>query len=81
MNPDTLSRYGESDIRQEIFRMSTQVILFFLSAVTAGLVIVIAYQRFAFTRGIQTKLKQISQKLEDIQKSGSDEKVMVFFFF
>ncbi len=58
--------------------MSTQVILFFLSAVTAGLVIVIAYQRFAFTRGIQTKLKQISQKLEDIQKSGSDEKVMVF---
>lgn len=47
MNPDTLSRYGESDIRQEIFRMSTQVILFFLSAVTAGLVIVIAYQRYA----------------------------------
>ena len=36
------------------------------------------WQRFAFTRGIQTKLKQISQKLEDIQKSGSDEKVMVF---
>ena len=27
--------------------MSTQVILFFLSAVTAGLVIVIAYQRYA----------------------------------
>ena len=30
------------------------------------------------TRGIQTKLKQISEKLEEILETGSDEKVMVF---
>lgn len=58
--------------------MSDQTILFFLLVVIAVLVFVILYQRFAFTRGTQTKLKQISRKLEDIQKSDSDEKVMVF---
>lgn len=36
------------------------------------------YQRFAFRRGIQAKLMQISRKLEEILKSDSDEKVMVF---
>lgn len=58
--------------------MSDQTILFFLLLVITVLVFVILYQRFAFTRGIQTKLKHISRKLEEISESGSDEKVMVF---
>lgn len=58
--------------------MSDQTVLFFLLIVIAVLASAALYQRFAFWRGIQTKLKQISQKLEDISDSGSDEKVMVF---
>lgn len=50
----------------------------FLLIVIAVLVLVVLYQRFAFRRGIQTKLMQISRKLEEILKSDSDEKVMVF---
>ncbi|MEY8518066.1 sensor histidine kinase [Lachnospiraceae bacterium 29-84] len=50
----------------------------FLLAVIAVLVCAILYQRFVFTRGIQAKIKQISQKLEDILESDSDEKAMVF---
>lgn len=58
--------------------MSDQTILFFLLAVIAALLLIILYQRFVFSKGIQTKLKEISRKLEEIQKSGSDEKIMVF---
>ncbi len=58
--------------------MSSQTICFFLLAVIAGLVFVVLYQRFAFTRGIQTKLKQISRDLEEILRADSDEKVMIF---
>ena len=58
--------------------MSGQTIFFFLLIVIAVLVLVVLYQRFAFRRGIQTKLMQISRKLEEILKSDSDEKVMVF---
>ncbi len=58
--------------------MSDETILFFLLTVIAALLFVILYQRFAFKRGIQAKLKQISRKLEDISESDSDEKVMVF---
>lgn len=58
--------------------MSDQTVLFFLLIVIAVLASAVLYQRFAFRRGIQTKLKQISRKLEDISDSGSDEKVMVF---
>ncbi|MCI8665446.1 MAG: HAMP domain-containing histidine kinase [Dorea sp.] len=50
----------------------------FLLIVTAVLVFVVLYQRFTFKKGIRTKLIQISQKLEEISESGSDEKVMVF---
>lgn len=42
------------------------------------LIAVIAYQRFVFNKGIQTKLKKIGEKLSDILETDSDEKVMVF---
>ena len=58
--------------------MGDQIILFFLLIVAAVLVFVVLYQRFIFKKGIRTKLIQISQKLEEIAGSGSDEKVMVF---
>lgn len=61
-----------------MFKMSNLTILFFLTLIIAALVLVILYQRFAFKNGIQAKLKQINRKLEDISKSDSDEKVMVF---
>lgn len=58
--------------------MSGQTIFFFLLIMITVLTLVVLYQRFAFRRGIQTKLIQISRKLEEILKSDSDEKVMVF---
>lgn len=58
--------------------MSDQIIFFLLLIVTAVLVFVVLYQRFTFKKGIRTKLIQISQKLEEISESDSDEKVMVF---
>ncbi|MEY8522394.1 sensor histidine kinase [Lachnospiraceae bacterium 38-10] len=58
--------------------MSNQTIFFFLLIVIAVLTFVVLYQRFAFRRGIRTQLIQISRKLEEISKSDSDEKVMVF---
>ena len=58
--------------------MSSQTILFFFFIVTTTLIFIILYQRFVFTKVTQTKLKQISRKLEDISASDSDEKIMVF---
>ena len=58
--------------------MSSQTIIFFLLIVITALTLVVLYQRFAFRRGIQTRLIQISRKLEEISESDSDEKVMVF---
>ena len=58
--------------------MSDKTIIFFLVLIIIMLLLIILYQRFVFTRGIQTKLKQISEKLEEILETGSDEKVMVF---
>ncbi|MEZ3469265.1 MAG: sensor histidine kinase [Schaedlerella sp.] len=50
----------------------------FLLLVIAALVVILLYQRFTFQKGIQTKLEQISRKLEEISETDSDEKVMVF---
>ncbi len=58
--------------------MSGQTIIFFLLLVIASLVLIVLYQRFAFWRGIQTELRQISRKLEDIFEYDSEEKIMVF---
>ena len=56
--------------------MSEATIIFFLSICVAILVCVIIYQQFAFRT--QAKLDGISQKLEEILDTDSDEKVMVF---
>ena len=58
--------------------MSEATIIFFLSICVAVLVCVIVYQQFAFRTGTQAKLNGISQKLEEILDTDSDEKVMVF---
>ena len=58
--------------------MSDATIIFFLSACIVVLICIVLYQQFAFRTGIQIKLKKISQKLEEIQDTDSDENVMVF---
>lgn len=58
--------------------MSEATIIFFLSICVAILVCVIVYQQFVFRTGTQAKLNGISQKLEEILDTDSDEKVMVF---
>ena len=58
--------------------MSDATIIFFLSACIAVLFCIVLYQQFAFRTGTQIKLKKISQKLEEIQDTDSDENVMVF---
>lgn len=58
--------------------MSDATIIFFLSACIAVLICIVLYQQFAFRTGTQIKLKKISQKLEEIQDTDSDENAMVF---
>lgn len=58
--------------------MSDRAIIFFLVCAIIILTFIVLYQRFAYTKGIQAKLKRISRKLSDIVESDSDEKVMVF---
>lgn len=58
--------------------MSDATIIFFLSACIVVLICIVLYQQFAFRTGTQIKLKKISQKLEEIQNTDSDENVMVF---
>ena len=58
--------------------MSDKPIIFFLACTTFLLLAVVLYQRYAFNKGIQDKLKHISDKLSDILDRDSDEKVMVF---
>lgn len=58
--------------------MTTDILIFFLLCTVIGLLVIIFYQQFIFTKGIQHKLKKISQKLSDILDYDTDEKVMVF---
>ncbi len=58
--------------------MSDKTIIFFLAVVSCLLFLVVLYQRFVFGRGIQSKIRRINKKLEEILENGSDEKVMVF---
>lgn len=58
--------------------MSDGAIIFFLSACIVVLTGIVLYQQFAFRTGTQSRLKKISQKLEEIQDTDSDENVMVF---
>lgn len=58
--------------------MSDASIIFFLSVCIVVLICIVLYQQFAFRTGTQGKLKKISQKLEEIQDTDSDENVIVF---
>ena len=58
--------------------MSEAAIIFLLILCIILLFSIILYQRFHFKKGIHARLKEVSDKLEDILISGSDEKVMVF---
>lgn len=58
--------------------MSDGTIIFFLTVLVLILVFAVLYQRVAFHKGIQAKLKGINEKLEEISQTDSDEKVMVF---
>ncbi|NBJ95156.1 sensor histidine kinase [Parablautia muri] len=58
--------------------MSDGTIIFFLCVCIAVLVCIAIYQRLAFRSEIQRKLKEISEKLKEIQDTESDENVMVF---
>lgn len=58
--------------------MSDESIIFFLVCIIILLLAVVFYQQFVFNKGIQEKLKKISEKLLDILENDKDEKVMVF---
>ena len=58
--------------------MNNEIILFFLCICIAVLSCIVVYQQFVFRRGIQKQLKEISQKLEKIQDTDSDENIMMF---
>lgn len=58
--------------------MSEQVIIFFLAGVVFLLIVMVMYQRFVFTKGIQAELEKMAKKLSDIIDQDRDEKVMVF---
>ena len=58
--------------------MSQDTIIFFLAAVIAVLSFVVLYQRFIFRKGIQKKMGDMGDTLEQILDEKSDEKVMVF---
>ena len=58
--------------------MNNEIILLFLCICIAVLICIVVYQQFVFRRGIQKQLKEISQKLEKIQDTDSDENIMMF---
>lgn len=58
--------------------MNYAIIIFVLFIAIAFLFGVVVYQQFAFGRGTQSKLKQMSGKLAEILETDCDEKVMVF---
>ena len=58
--------------------MNNEIILFFLCICIAVLICIVVYQQFVFRRGIQKQLKEISQKLEEIQDTDSDENIVMF---
>lgn len=58
--------------------MNNEIILFFLCICIAVLICIVVYQQFVFRREIQKQLKEISQKLEKIQDTDSDENIMMF---
>lgn len=58
--------------------MSGGALVFLLSAVIAVLAFLLIYQQFVFTKGIRKELKQAGEKLENILRTASDEKLTIF---
>lgn len=58
--------------------MSHETILFFLILIIAFFLGVILYQHFAFRVGTRARLREIGEKLKEINNTGSDEKVFAF---
>lgn len=58
--------------------MNYTFIIFLLSIGLVLLTCIVLYQQFMFRQGTQIKLKKMSEKLEEILDTVSDEKVMVF---
>lgn len=58
--------------------MTHETIIFFLLVCIGVLCGVVIYQRILFGRGTQTRLREISAKLQEIQEKQSDETVLVF---
>ena len=58
--------------------MNESILIIYLLAIILTLFCVIIYQRFAFHKGTETKLKEISQKISDILEQDSAEQIMIF---
>lgn len=58
--------------------MVIRLITFILICVVILLLLIVIYQRLAYKRSIQAKLKEISRKLADVIENDSDEKIMTF---
>lgn len=58
--------------------MDNTILIFFLALTVIFLTLILIYQRFVFTRGIQSELIKITEKLREIMEKDSDEKIMVF---
>lgn len=58
--------------------MSEDTVIFFLLVLVFVLSLVLSYQRFAFRKGTQAKIRQVNEKLEEIGETDSDEQIMIF---
>lgn len=58
--------------------MNQTIIIFFLSLCLAFLSGLLLYQHFTYRTGIRARIREISEKLEKIIDTGSDERIMVF---
>ena len=58
--------------------MNHETILFFLAISIAILLAIVVYQQFAFRRGTQSQIRNISRKLHEIIESNSGEQLMLF---
>lgn len=58
--------------------MNDETTIFFMIVIIIILLIIILYQRFIFNSGIQSTIRYINEKLEEISETDSDEKIMIF---
>lgn len=58
--------------------MREELVIFFLTGAVILLLLIMVYQHFIYTKGIQAKLKKISRELSALLENDSEEKIMVF---